>query len=184
MRLKLIITLGVVLLMGFSSIAAVSSHAITTSGQPAALQAQTCDQQDNDSSEPANTPDTDSVDQQCGEQVEDGLPDGEENSSNESDSAVQDPAYTGSIAIAQNQDDSLSESQESAALQAQATITASEAENAALNANPGTTVVKSELDNENGTLVYSVELSSGMDVKVDAGNGSILFSDSAAGNEG
>ena len=57
-----------------------------------------------------------------------------------------------------------------AALQNNATITSAQAEAAALAANPGTTVVKTELDNENGVLVYSVELSSGMDVKVDAGN--------------
>jgi len=41
-------------------------------------------------------------------------------------------------------------------------------------------MVKTELDNENGTLVYSVELSSGAEVKVDAGTGSIVFTDSGA----
>jgi uncharacterized membrane protein YkoI len=33
-------------------------------------------------------------------------------------------------------------------------------------------------------LVYSVELSTGADVKVDAGNGAILHTDSGADNEG
>ena len=63
-----------------------------------------------------------------------------------------------------------------------ATITVTQAEAAALAANPGTTVVKVELDNENGALVYSVELSNGLDVKVDAGNGEILHTEQA-GND-
>lgn len=75
----------------------------------------------------------------------------------------------------QNQD--LSEADEAAALQANATITAVEAEAAALAANPGATVIKTELDNENGALVYSVELSNGNDVKVDAGTATILHTD-------
>jgi uncharacterized membrane protein YkoI len=77
----------------------------------------------------------------------------------------------------------MSEADETATLQSQATISAADAEAAALVANPDTTVVKTELDNENGVLVYSVELSTGADVKVDAGNGSILFTDSGADSE-
>jgi len=68
------------------------------------------------------------------------------------------------------------------ALQNNATITSAQAEAAALAANPGTTVVKTELDNENGVLVYSVELSNGMDVKVDAGSGRVLQTEQA-GND-
>jgi uncharacterized membrane protein YkoI len=34
-----------------------------------------------------------------------------------------------------------------------------------------------ELDNENGVVVYSVELDNGLDVKVDAGNGNILHTE-------
>ena len=44
--------------------------------------------------------------------------------------------------------------------------------------------LKVELDNENGALVYSVELSNGMDVKVDAGNAAVLYTDSDVDNEG
>jgi uncharacterized membrane protein YkoI len=69
-----------------------------------------------------------------------------------------------------------------AALQNNATITSAQAEAAALSANPGTTVAKTELDNENGVLVYSVELSNGMDVKVDAGSGKVLQTEQA-GND-
>ncbi|MCB0100096.1 MAG: PepSY domain-containing protein, partial [Caldilineaceae bacterium] len=79
----------------------------------------------------------------------------------------------------------LSETDEAAALQGSAKIDAAAAEAAAVAANPGATVVKSTLDSENGSLVYSVELSNGLDVKVDAGNGAILHTDQANdGDEG
>ena len=55
-----------------------------------------------------------------------------------------------------------------------ALITADQAREAALAAYPGATVTEVELDNENGCLVYSVELNEDMDVMVDAGNGTIL----------
>ena len=55
-----------------------------------------------------------------------------------------------------------------------ALITAAQAEEAALAAYPDATVEEVELDNENGCLVYSVELNDGQEVKVDAGDGEIL----------
>jgi uncharacterized membrane protein YkoI len=109
-------------------------------------------------------PDLDNVEEQAGDQ-------------NEIDE--QQPQYTGSIKVDESQYEGLSEADETAALQAMATINSAEAEAAALAANPGTTIVKTELDDENGTLVYSVELSNGMDVKVDAGNGDILCTEQA-----
>lgn len=96
---------------------------------------------------------------------------------------IQDPSYSGNIAVDQAQTDGMSEADEAAALQGQATIAAADAEAAALAANPGATVVKTELDNENGALVYSVELDNGLDVKVDAGNSAILHTEQA-GNDG
>jgi len=109
-------------------------------------------------------PDLDNVEEQAGDQ-------------NEVDE--QQPQYTGSITVDESQYEDMSEADEAAALQAMATISSAEAEAAALAANPGTTVVKTELDNENGVLVYSIELSNGMDVKVDAGNGKILHTEQA-----
>jgi uncharacterized membrane protein YkoI len=90
--------------------------------------------------------------------------------------------YTGSITVGEAQYNGISEADEAAALQTKATITSAQAEAAALAANPGATVVKAELDNEDGFLVYSVELSNGMDVKVDAGNGKVLHTEQA-GND-
>lgn len=93
--------------------------------------------------------------------------------------SIQDPGYSGSIAVDQAQTNGMSEADEAAALQSQSAITPADAEAAALAANPGATVAKTELDNENGVLVYSVELNSGLDVKVDAGNAAILHTEQA-----
>ncbi|MHB9034937.1 MAG: PepSY domain-containing protein, partial [Anaerolineae bacterium] len=98
------------------------------------------------------------------------------------DTQAQEPLYTGSIAVNQAQDNGMKESDEATALQSQATITADQAKEAALAANPGTTVTKVELDNENGVLVYSVELN-GLDIKVDAGNAKVLYTEQAGGDK-
>ncbi len=97
-----------------------------------------------------------------------------EESASEDGDTLQEPAYTGSIAVDQAAQDGLAESEEAAALQSQAGITAEQAQSAAEAANPGTRAIKTELDNENGYLVYSVELDSGSDAKVDAGTGAVL----------
>lgn len=99
------------------------------------------------------------------------------------DDQVQAPSYAGSIVVDQAQFEGVSEADEAAALQGMATISADQAKVAAEAANPGATAVKVELDNENGALVYSVELSNGLDVKVDAGNGTILHTEQVDANE-
>jgi hypothetical protein len=63
---------------------------------------------------------------------------------------------------------------EPADLSTLAKIKADQAMGAAQAAFPGAAVKKVELDNENGCLVYSVVLSNGLDVKVDAGNGTVF----------
>jgi len=98
---------------------------------------------------------------------------GTSNNGQNVESNVQDPSYIGSISAPAN-----AGSQTLASL---AKITASDAEKAVLAQFPGATVLKTELDDENGVLVYSVELqtASGIkDVKVDAGTAQILYVDS------
>lgn len=182
MKINRFIALAAIALLAVGAMGAVSARAFAQGPTPAAPTSD-CSAQDDDAAEAAETgPDTDNLEEQCGEQVEDGQPDGAEEAE-EAGSGVQEPAYTGSVRVDQAQTESLSEADEAAALQDQATITATDAEAAALAANPGASVVKTELDNENGALVYSVELSSGADVKVDAGNGAVLFTDSGADSE-
>jgi hypothetical protein len=90
------------------------------------------------------------------------------------DGNIQDPSYVCAITVPDP---------EPADLSSLAKITADSAKAVALQANPGTTATKVELDNENGCLVYSVKLSNGSDVKVDAGNGAILHVEPAGADD-
>ena len=93
-----------------------------------------------------------------------------------------DPSYTGSVTAPQQQ--GTKETDENAALQPLAKISAADATKAALAAVPGTATTAS-LENENGNVVYSVIVTTStgtVDVKVDAGNGTVLSQD-AGGNE-
>jgi uncharacterized membrane protein YkoI len=56
----------------------------------------------------------------------------------------------------------------------QAGITADEAKAAAEAAHPGAKALEVELENENNTIYYEVELDNGLEVEVDAANGNIL----------
>lgn len=91
----------------------------------------------------------------------------------------QDPAITGSIPVPPGMPDGKTEAEEQAALQALARLTPEQAQAAAITANPGTTATKVELGDENGFLVYDVQLSNGLEVKVDAGDGKILHTEQA-----
>ena len=91
---------------------------------------------------------------------------------------TQDPSYTSSVTAPEQ--NGQSEADQSAALQSLAKISPDQARDAALAAVPGT-AGKVELDNENGNVVYSVQITDAsgkvIDVKVDAGNGSVLHQD-------
>jgi len=117
-------------------------------------------------------------------QVQGSQPEGTEPPGSDTGPDEQSPSYSSSISVDQTTTEGMSEADEAAALAGQAKISIEDAKAAALAANPGTTVVKAELDNENGALVYSVELSNGSDVKVDAGNGAILHTETGGDNEG
>lgn len=92
---------------------------------------------------------------------------------------TQDPSYKSSVTAPEQ--NGQSEADESSALQSLAKISPDQARDAALAAVPGT-ADKVELDNENGNVVYSVQITDAsgakIDVKVDAGNGSVLHQDS------
>jgi len=98
----------------------------------------------------------------------------------------QEPRYSGSIRVPQGKDGN---QDETSTLQALAKITPEQARDAALAAFPGATVASVELDNENGSLVYSVHLTDNSgkawDVKIDAGDGVVLHKepDGAAGSD-
>lgn len=190
MKLNRFTALAVIALLAIGSMGLISSHSAARTQSTANQQAQTTSVAPAQASglEDASTgTDTDTVEEQVGEQVKDGLPDSAEASDppgTDSGPDEHSPSYSSSISVDQAATDGMSEADEAAALAGQAKISIDEAKTAALAANPGTTVIKAELDNENGALVYSVELSNGSDVKVDAGNGAILHTDAGGDYEG
>ena len=85
---------------------------------------------------------------------------------------AQDPSYKSSIIVDEAKYEGKSEQDESKALAGLAQITVDQAKRVA-EAKIGGTASDVELDNENGSLVYEVTIGN-QEVKVDAGNGSIL----------
>ncbi len=178
MKLNRFVALAAIALLVVGAIGAISARTFAQSDQPAlAPQAQVTEAPEEQ--EPASGPDTDTVQDQSGDQ-QDANDSAEVPGQADSGPNDQAPLYNGSITLDQSTTEGMNESDESAALASQAKITADEAKAAALAANPGATVVEVELDNENGALVYSVELNNGADVKVDAGNGAILHTETDA----
>ena len=98
---------------------------------------------------------------------------------------TQEPAYTSSVTTIDVENDN--EADEASALAGSAKITADEARNAALAAVPGT-AGEVELENENGNVVYGVEITDASgatyDIKVDAGNGTVLAQEADDADEG
>ncbi|NMR21223.1 PepSY domain-containing protein [Cellulomonas fimi] len=108
----------------------------------------------------------------------------EQDDATEDEDGAQDPSFTGTVPAppdgedgTETDDDAAGEAQEARVLEPLATTTAQEAAAAATAAVPGTAGAV-ELENENGYVVYNVEVSSPdgttVQVKVDAGNGSVL----------
>jgi uncharacterized membrane protein YkoI len=96
------------------------------------------------------------------------------------------PAQTQTAPAAKEQSEG-NDAAESAALASQAKITADQANAAALAQFAGGTVKKTELESENGTVVYGIKLTDSagkqQDVKVDATTGKVLAAE-ADGPEG
>lgn len=148
MKIKRFLALAVIALIVVAGMGVVATHAFAKSVAAPAVQTAPTDQQDDEDATAQNVPDTDNIEEQSGDQntAEDGT-DAEAESASEDGS---DAAPSGNPAI-----------------------TADEAKAAAMNAQSGA-VTKTELDDENGQLVYSVEFDGGADVKVDAMTGLVL----------
>lgn len=134
----------------------------------------------------------DSTEDETNEGAEDETNEGTEDETNEENEGQEDetgeneesPDYTSSV-TAEQAAEGVDEADENAALAPLATVTADEATAAASASQPGT-VLSTELENENGNVVYSVVIDTGsgmVDVKVDAGNASVLGSDSGDDGE-
>jgi uncharacterized membrane protein YkoI len=132
---------------------------------PTAAQCAVQSADDNSAEAALKGPDMDAVEEEVGNQY------------TNADAQAQKPSYCGSTLVDESQYDGLSEADEGTALEPKATISSDEAKAIVEAANPGAIVIKTELDNENGVLVYSVELSNGTEVKVDAGTGNVLYTE-------
>jgi uncharacterized membrane protein YkoI len=105
--------------------------------------------------------------------------------------ATHNPAHTSSIQVRdqgrEEREEHHDEREEAAHLANRAKIDLTQATSAALAQVPGT-ALKAALENENGNLVYSVEVKTitneTKDVKVDAGNGKVLHVDVPDEHEG
>jgi uncharacterized membrane protein YkoI len=89
----------------------------------------------------------------------------------------EDPPLKGSLPVDEALTEGLSDADEAAILQEQAVLSADEAKAAAEAAQPGTKAVKVELESEDGFLVYDVELDNGMELTIDAGDGTVLLTE-------
>lgn len=108
----------------------------------------------------------------------------EDESDSEVDNDKNNPAYIGSISLgtmdatADSAETQESEAQEDASLASKATITAAQTQETVQAAFPSATVSTANIGDENGYLIYEVNVTQGdgtiLEVKVDAGNGAIL----------
>lgn len=163
LRDPLVAALGA-LLIGGVSIAMASSHGAPAS--PPAVNAE----------EPAGAPDTDTLEE--GDQTGADTEAAEGSEADETGPDEQEPSYAGTATIAVDESTlPEDEAAEAAALASLATVTQADAEAAALAAVSGE-VVQAELDNENGFVVWSIEVRGAAgtihDVKIDAGNAAVL----------
>jgi uncharacterized membrane protein YkoI len=173
-RLYLVAGLVALLAIAFSAVTLTSrlTSAQGSSPTPAVQTSKVQDEADDAAESAVKGPDTDAIDEQSGPQDE----------ANDKDTAdVQEPQLNGSIAVPEAQYEGLSEADEASALAPLAKITPDDASAAAQAEVPGQ-VQKVELDNENGSLVYSVEIG-GKDVKVDAGTGAVLLVETAGAED-
>ncbi len=147
MKLNRFIALAAIALLVVGAMGAIATHSFAKGVNAPVAQSQDCSQDQADGAEVQDAPDTDNVELQCGDQ---NTPDGQESAGEADSTEGAETAPTGTPAI-----------------------TAEQAQTAALAVQSGT-VLKTELDDENGQLVYSVEFDGGVDVKVDAMTGSVL----------
>ncbi len=166
--LSLSATAALLLAMIGSAVVSVAAQDANVSQQQDACVVFGTAQMDEMTAEATQTVDTDQIESQ--DQT------GEDPNAPEIDQ-VQDPSYSGSIAVDEAAMSSLSGTALCDTLSKLATITPDQAKAAV--EQTGGVVDSIELNVENGSLVYSVQLQDGSDVKVDAGSGSILNTQTA-----
>jgi len=170
MKINRFIALAIIALLAIGAMGAVSMRAFAQSNHMPAMQAQTCGQQNGDTATVQNAPDTDNVELKCGDQ---NAADQQETVSGADTDKVEEQA--GSQNEADGSDVESADEQD-AAPAGTPSISAEVAQKTAETFLNAGTATKVELDDENGKLVYSVEIGV-TDVKVDAMTGAVLGSE-------
>lgn len=175
--------------IGTAAIAQTSPSAPTQAPATVQQESQQVAPVDNDTTQFESQSEADDATEAPGK--EDGKDDGKEDGTDQGKDE-QSPSYSSSITAPQGTDTG-AETKDDEAAEAKALastpglIGEQAAQDAALAAFPGT-VQKVELDNENGNIVYSVEITNdagaSADVKVDAGNGTVLHQEAGGADEG
>jgi uncharacterized membrane protein YkoI len=153
MKIKRFVALAVIALLVIGAMGVISYRVFARQNTNPVANPQPCNQQDDDSAEEQDSPDTDDIEEQCGDQVENEADDANEAAeSSELDAADElAPVQTG--------------------------ISADRAQSIAEGANPGAATLAVEFDREGGKDDLEVELDNGLDVKMDASSGAILGSE-------
>ena len=176
MKINRFVALAAIALLVVGVMGAVTFRTFAQGDQPPVASDCGTEVEDDDAAEAVESgPDTDEIQDECGNQSEDGA--NEANEANEAnDTSEANEASEANDTAEANEANEPQESAEAdqATLQSKATISAADAEAIALKANPGASVVKTELDEEQGIVIYDVELDNGQDVSVDAATGEIL----------
>ena len=156
MKINRFVALTVIALLVIGAMGTISVKAFAQSHPAPAAQTQPCDQEDDDSTEAQDATDTDDIEDQCGDQ-------------NEADDQEAEDA--------QAEDTEDGETETVVAPAGVTVITVAQAEAAALAAHPGV-VTLTELEDENGQWIYTVEFADGVEVEIDAVTGLLLGTDS------
>jgi uncharacterized membrane protein YkoI len=157
MKINRFVALAVIALLVVGAMGAISVKVFAHSLNTPAAQTQPCDQEDDDSAEAQDAADTDDIEEECGDQ-------------NEADDQETEDAETGDAGTKGAED-------ARAVPAGVAVITIEQAEAAAIAAHPGT-VTLTELEDEGGQWIYTVEFADGAEVEIDALTGTVLGTDS------
>lgn len=135
----------------------------------------------------ATTTDSDQVQFESRSEADDATEAPGKEDGTDQDKDEQSPSYSSSLTAPQGSDGGNETAEAKALAGIPGLIGEQAAKDAALAAFDGT-VQKVELDNENGAVVYSVEITNssgaGADVKVDAGNGTVLHQEAGGADKG
>jgi uncharacterized membrane protein YkoI len=171
MKINRFFALAMFALLIIGAMGVVSARALARANTAASVS--TYNLQDGTPSNAPNAPDTDTIEEQNGDQNAPDVQESVTDTDTDTTEVQQGDQNASDTAQGQDIEDADSSDGQETAPTGSPAITADQAKTAALAAHSGT-VVKSDLDDENGKLIYSVQFSDGVEVKVDAMTGVVV----------